>query len=303
MTQSPPVERSVSPLLGRAGVFAQRKIFQFFTVIRDAGGALVAPTDFVYPQGWNNDYLPQSPGECGDGLAPRKHKCERLHRLGTAMQIGYRESLIAVINPLTPEQFNAFDDGAAVAAGSVTGGRDYWRVRVEATTVMGKTIFFMDVGQHLELYAFQVKMVLVGPPNAVLITADNEASGPNPAQLSGLVQDIRIGGRIEPVEASTGLRDVIFTQWVNVAAGAQVTLPVPKFATRVKIIQDSLGAASGPWDRLVGPPAIALNVGTVAFAGRASREEDRFVGRESSIRTDINALNARLFQVIWTLRP
>ncbi len=304
MEENLPVEISVPPLLGRAGVFQQRKIFQFFTQIEDVANVLQVPDQNHYPEGWHNTYQAQSPGPDGEGLAPRKHKCERLHRIGSGMQIAYRQSLITTFNPLTQAQFDAFDLGAPVAPGSVTGGRDFWRVRVEASSVVGRYVFFMDVGQWLELYAFQVKMTLVGPPDAILVTERNMVGGNGVvAALSGLVQDIRIGGKIQAIEAATGLRDVTFTQWVEPGIGLAVTLPVPKFAVRVKIIQDNVGAASGAWDRLLGPPAGSINLGTIAFAGRASREEDSFIGRESSIRTDINALNRRLFQVIWTLRP
>lgn len=298
-----PIEISVPPLLGRAGVFNQRKIFQLFAQVRDATGAFQEPDRNLRTEGWMATYLPLTPGECGDGQAPRTHKCERLWRMGTGCQVGYRNGA-GPFSPLTVQEFDALDNPQAPdPAGAITGGNGYFRVRYTISTLLGKHSFYLDVGQMVELYAFQANASLVGPPGAISITQENDANSPTPAQLTGLVVDARIGAMIMPVEAPTGLREGKYTQIIPVAAGASVTVPVPKFAVAVRIYQDNVGASSGPWSRVVGPPAPIFNVGQVAFLGRTSLLVDSPLGRESSLVTDVNALNDRLFQVVWTIRP
>ncbi len=294
-------ELSVPPLLGRAGVFQQRKVFQLFAQIRTAAGVFQTPDRNLIPEGWMADYLPQSPGECGDGLAPRAHKCERLWRLGTAAQVAYRSGA-GPFSPLTPGQLDAFDSGAAVPAGAVTGGYGYFRVRYTVSTLIGRHTFFLDVGEMVELYAMQVNATLEGPPGTILVTERNDAESATPAQLTGLVVDARIGAMFMPIEAPTGLRQALYTQIVEVPQNTQVVIPVPKFARSVRIFQDNVGAATAAWERVVGPAAFFV-VGSVTFTGRTSREIDSPIGRESALRTDLNALNDRLFQVVWTIRP
>lgn len=299
---APDVDYSIPTLLGRAGIFNQRKTYQYFAQIRDQAGVFQVPDRNLQPEGWMADYLPVNPGVCGDGLAPRTQKCERLWRVGTGCQVAYRNGAGPFV-PLQPKDFDAFGHpGATVAPGSVSGGSGYFRIKYQATTLTGSHVFFLDVGQTVELYALQVNSTIVGPPGSILITDRNSSESTTPATLTGLVIDARLGAVMMPIESPTGLREGIYTQIIPVAINAQVVIPVPKFAVAVKVYQDNVGAASAPWDRFVGVAPVC-NVGTLAFAGRASAESDRLLGRESSLRTDINALNARLFQVVWTIRP
>lgn len=302
-SERPELLRTSVPLLGRAGVFTQRKIFQLFAQIRDINLIFQTPDRNLLPEGWMVNYLPQSPGECGDGLAPRMHgKCERLWRMGTGCQVAYRSGA-GPFTPLSTSQFDAFDNpDAPDPAGAVSGGSGYFRARYTISTLTGRDIFFLDIGQTVETYALQVNANIVGPPGSISITAQNDSASAAPAQLTGLVIDVRIGAVFEPIEAPTGLREGKYTQIIPVPLATIVTVPVPKFARAVRIYQDALGAGSGPWRRFVGP-AGGLDVGQIAFAGRASQEVDGEIGRESSLITDANLINARLFQVIWTIRP
>lgn len=291
-------EYSIPTLLGRAGVFQQRKKFQFFGPIANVDGVLVVPENQLFQEGWTADYLPQGPGECGDGLAPRKHKCERLWRIGTASQTVYRVDQNA-LTPLTPDQFTAFEEQGVTPAGSVSGGNGWFRVLVKASGVTGQRRFFLDVDETVELYALQVEMAIVGTAGIVEVTDRNSVGGPETAEAIGTVIDSRIGAVIEPIESPTGLKEGRFTQVFVVPQNGSLAISVPRFARRVKIYQDNVGASSGPWTRVIGP----INLGTINFTTRASRDEDAEIGREAQLVTDTNALNARTFVVQWTIRP
>lgn len=303
MSTQVPVEISVPPLLGRAGYFAQRKIFQVFASIRDTAGNFLTPDFNLFPEGWMSDYLPQMPGECGDGQAPRAHKCERLWRVGTGCLVAYRNS-VPQLNPLTVSEFEALSNpGAAIAVGSETGGNGYFRIRYLVSSAQGAYSFDLDIGETVEIYALQVNTTLIGPPNTLLITQENDSKSATPAERNGLVIDARLGSRIMPIEASTGMREGRLTQIIPVPINTQVEVTVPKFARSFHIYQDGAGAASGAWTKFVGPPAAGCDVGSITFTGRSSRADDEALGRESVLQTDDNAVNARLFQVQWTIRP
>jgi len=313
------VDFTIPSLGGRAGVFQQRKIFQYQAQVASAGGVFQTPDRNMFKEGWMHDFVPQAPSDCDPlgvscdadghtfaepaGLAPRRHKCERLWRVGSNAQVVYRSGA-GPFTVLSPTEFDAFDvPGQATVAGGVTGGYGYFRLRVKATTLTGPHIFFMDFEQHVELYALQVQTDVVGPPNATLITQNNDAASQTPHTQTGLVVDARIAARMMPIEAPTGLRDVKLTQLVPVPVNTAVAIPVPRFAVAVKVYQDPAGAASGDWTRIVGPAAAPLAVGTLGWTGRATRDLDMKLGRESGLLTDTNAINDRLFQVIWTVRP
>ncbi len=298
---SDPAQAVVTPMGGRAGVSQQSKIYQFFAQIVDNASVLQIPDTTILQQGWQHDYQPTA----DQGLAPRDHLCERLWRLGTGSQIVYRSDTANDLNPLSPEEIDSFDAGAPrPGATSATGGSGYFRVRVRASGSRGKYIFFMDVNETIELYAFSAQMELVGPPGAIEITDLNGSSSATPAALQGrVVADARIGGYIYPMEQTTGLNEVTFTQIVNVAQNARTQIQIPRFARSVRIMQDLTAPSSGPWERIVGGTTLQLNVGQINFRARHLEVSDIHLGRESSLLTDSNAAFARVFQLHWTIRP
>jgi hypothetical protein len=303
MHVAPRQSQVVAPLLGRAGVFQGRKMFQLFAQLQDDNGVFVPPDSgtLIAGVGWNAPYLPQSPGACGDGLEPRLHKCERVWRIATAAQTAYRLSQ-EPLRPLQPSELDAFElPGSTLPAGvgAVMGGNGWFRLWVKANDNTGQRRFYMDLDETIEIYAFDVQVMLVGPPQAVLIP-DASAST---VTLNGTVVDLRVGASIMPIEQPTGRRSARFTQLVPVAAGTSVDIPVPRFARAVKIYCNTAGAGAGPWQRQAGSTASTFNVGQIAFTTRASNDRDAELGRESFLRTDVDGLFDRQFIVQWTIVP
>jgi hypothetical protein len=291
------------PLQGRAGVFQAAKTFQLFASIADENAVLVQPdeSNLMAGVGWNAPYLPQTPGPCGDGLEPRRHKCERLWRISTATQVVYRISQVA-LPPLTINQINAFElPGATLPAGvgAIMGGNGWFRLRVNVSDSTGNRRFFMDLDEKIELYGFDVDTAIVGPANAILI---NPEMSPIPT-LAGNLIDARVGASIIPIEAPTGIDSTRYTQIFVVAAGATQVIAVPRFARAVKVYQTTAGAASGPWTRVAGAIGSGINVGTLNFTLRASNDAQAEIGRESHFVTDVAILSPRTFIVQWTIRP
>lgn len=298
----------VVPLLGRAGVFQGRKTFQLFAQLQDDQGVFVPPdqSTIISGAGWNAPYLPQSPGVCGDGLEPRLQKCERVWRISTASQAVYRLSQEAV-QPLTPSEFEQFEYPGAqlpLGVGAVMGGNGWYRLWVKANDNTGNRRFFMDLDETVEIYAFDIQAMLVGPPQTILITDFNaQGAVEEPVTLNGTVIDVRVGASIMPIEQTTGLNTTRYTQLVPVPANTTVDIPVPRFARAVKIYCNTAGAGPGPWLRQAGATTSTFNVGTINFTARASNDADAELGRESYLRTDLDALFARQFIVQWTIVP
>lgn len=303
-----PREIAIPPLLGRAGVFSAAQEYQLFAQLTTTAGEIVLPDvgQMVSGVGWFAPYLPQTPdGPCGDGMPPLRHKCERLWRISTASQVVYRASQVPLI-PLTPSQFDAFEVFGATLPGNAAqpGGNGWFRLWVRANDATSNRRFFMDLDETVEIYAYDVQALIVGPPNAVsIVPNDNDAQSPTPAMFGGTVVDLRVGASIMPIESPTGMRDTRFTQMVVVPQATQAIVTIPRFARAVKIYQSTAGAGAGPWLRMAGSPAIAFNVGQINFTNRRSDTEDAELGRESHLLTDIDALVARTFIVQWTMVP
>lgn len=290
----PTPEVVVPTLTGRAGLSQQSKYYQLFAAPVDINGVLTEPDESILEWGWQRDRQPQ----VGDGRTPADGYCERLFRLGSSAVVAYRSSVNNFITPLVTTEFEN------LPAGAVRGGNGYFRVRYRVSAARGNYVFFLDLDETIELFAFSAQAELVGPPGTLLITDRNKTDGGNPvAQLRGqVVVDARVGAMAEPTECATGLREGAYTQLVPVAAATAVRIPIPRFARAVRVFQSTGGLQSGPWTREIGITA-PLNVGQIGFAGRSSLLEDAPLGRESSLLTDINGANARLFQVQWTIRP
>jgi len=302
MTNPYQPEMTIPALGGRAGVSQQSKIFQMFAALVSPVNALAVPDLTLLEPGWERHYQPQ----LQSASEPLKQMCERLYRLSTGSQTVYRSSPNLAIPPLPSSAFaNAIENNAPIpanipaAATAALGGSGYYRVRATCSAARGPYVFYMDVDETIELFAFSVRLSLVGPAGSTLITPQNEQTI---TAQGNVIIDTRIGASLEPIESGTGLREALYTQLVPVAAGAQVAVPVAPYARSVRIIQDNVGAASSAWTRQVGTTT-PLVVGQVAFDGRVSRVQDAPIGRESSLVTDLNNFNDRLFQVQWTIRP
>jgi hypothetical protein len=279
------------PVLGgRAGVFQQAKTFQVFGTADTF--QLEEP---ISPMGWEHGYFPQT-GE----QTPRRHKCERLFRVGTHAQVAWRDSEDPV-EPLSIGDFESLYPRGSLA-GATRGGAGWLTVLVKAATALGNYSFFMDVGEQVEIYAYSVSAVLVGPADLVQITSRNSAQSDNPVTLSGdAILDALVGGRIEPIECATGLRETKYTQVFTVAAGSQAWVPVPPFAREIRVIQSNVGSTL-TWERRIGE-SLPDNIGVLNFTNRHSAESERMIGREGAFLTDIDALQERSYQVEWTVRP
>jgi hypothetical protein len=309
MTQPYPREIAIPPLLGRAGVFNAAQEYQLFALLENENQEIQTPdqSPLVSGVGWTAPYLPQTPdGPCHDGLPPLRHKCERLWRISTAAQSVYRFSANEPLSPLSVSEFDAFETpGATLPPFSQTfgqgmGGNGWFRLLVRANDNTSNRRFFMDLDESVEIYAYDITALIVGPPNTVSIVPNlNDAQVESPAQFQGQVVDVRVGASIMPIESPTGLRETRFTQLVTVAAETQGTIAVPRFARAVKIYQSTASASSGPWLRQAG----VINVGTINFTNRRSDDEDAELGRENALLTDIDALLDRVFVVQWTIVP
>lgn len=291
------------PLLGRAGIFMQRKIFHLFAQIVDNNSVPLVETEGALNSGpgWYASYLPMtSEGEC----APRLHKCERLWRISTAAQTMYRSSNNQELTPLSNNAFEQAETNNVLPAGvgAVFGSNGWFRALVQVNDNSGNRIFRMDLDETVEIYGFEVNVMLIGPPGTVLVTDLNNAQSTTPATFQGTVVDARVGAQIIPIEEPTGMTEVRYTQLFTVPANTTLNITVPRFARFVKIFQDNAGASAGPWLRQAGSTTVPYNVGTINFTNRRSDDEDMELGRESNLITDSEIVSRR-FQVEWTIRP
>lgn len=263
-----------------------------FGTVTPAGGALIADVDL----GVGNWFGKQGPACKGDAQYEESLRGPRLWHIRTSAATVVRIAG-GVVGPLDPAQISPSN----VPAGAQLGGSGFLKAEWSLQTDTGFKQFLMDIGEDLEFYGTGASMIrLLAPTGFVLVTPQNQLTA---VASAGVVLDTRIGAEVVPIETPIGRSRVRFTQQVAVAAGAQADIDVPRFAKAVTVYQTPAGAASVTWDRQIGAGATGTNVGTLSFTGRTSRLEDTAIGDETVLRTDLDALAARLFTLIWEIEP
>jgi hypothetical protein len=191
---------------------------------------------------------------------------------------------------------------SALPAGASRGGSVTFKLQVKVRSSSGNYEFFMDAGQAVEVVGKDVEVGLFGPANSVEVVPSTPAT----VTQTGLVIDSVIGVALNAAEQAMAQTAVHFTQHFFVAANTQTSIAVPRYARGIKVFTGTGPAPAASWERWIGDPAIVTNglrVGTVDFAAGTSIPASDQVGDETHIRVDLDANNARLFTVVWTIKP
>jgi hypothetical protein len=194
---------------------------------------------------------------------------------------------------------NAQIRGPETPAGASRGGSVTFKFRVRVCSLSGNYEFLMDAGQPIEVYGYRIQTAVVGPANTIEVTPANTTT------LAGVLIDSVVGSSILAAESSIGHREVRFTEHVFVAAATQAQVSVPEHARELRVYT-AAGPAPGAWTRHIGDPAVLagdLAVGTINFRGNTSDDVSSPVGDATHIQTDTDPANARLFTIVWTIRP
>lgn len=210
------------------------------------------------------------------------------------------------VTPLTGQQILT---GSALPAGALRiQNRSQLKVRVSINRGTMQHRFLMDMNQQIEFHAVSVGIDIVGASNLVEVNMDRSSLGPSvPAAplRAGLVIDELVGQTVARIEAPTGLRDVIFTENVFVAANTREVLEVPPYATDLTVYQSSIGAAETVWEMHYGDPTVgSVEAGTIPWIVGARKSEPLIeFPNVTHLRTGIDVDNGRFFTLRWTIRP
>lgn len=278
------------PLFGRSTSVPQHTEHVFGTVTPNGG---LLSEEVTLPLGaWSGN--PRQQG-ADDPQVDASLLAPRLWHVRMSGKSITRNPGAGLVTPLDPSSV-----GEPPPAGVQVGGTGWLKAEVALRTQVGFKRFFMDVGESIEFYGTGAALVgLRGAVGMALVTPTNF----NTLEASGLVLDARVGCEIVAIEVPLGRRTVRFTQHVAVLISTQVSIDVPRFAKSVAVYQSTAGVAAGAWDRQVGAGAGGTILGTLDFTGRSSRLEDRPIGDETVLRTDLDNAAARLFTLVWEIEP
>ncbi|MCH9681295.1 MAG: hypothetical protein K0V04_07675 [Deltaproteobacteria bacterium] len=174
--------------------------------------------------------------------------------------------------------------------------RSVMRLRIRTTDTAGGSVYEVDLGQSLEVYAQALQVDLLAPRDSVTVVG-----GPVAPQ-AGLVFASRCSLRMLALDVTRGARSALLTQTVFVPAGQPTVLEVPTAAARLTAYAETL-AAPPVWRWLRGEPApgTAVPLGQVAWTIDAPRLE---VDVPSATHLRIEpAAGARTFTLVWTIAP
>lgn len=225
------------------------------------------------------------------------------------------QEVTRVVESATPLSFGQItgESGEALPAGvgALRTPKSKLKLVLVLETAAGQEIYFGDLNQPIEVQANAVTVGWAGPATFVEVTGrDGEGIAlmkavPVPAQ-DGLVVDAIIGVTIEGIEESIGHKEWTFTEPLAVAATVQGSIPVPRGAAAVQITQTTAGAASAQWRQFAAEPAVGgVQVGVIPFLAGQRRSVDNATLLSDAVLlvTDVDAVAARTFSVVWTIRP
>lgn len=186
---------------------------------------------------------------------------------------------------------------APVGPSGLTGAELAWRsvmrLRVTTTDVAGGTVYELDLGQSLELYAESVHAQLLAPAGSV------ELTGADVAPRQGLVFESQCLVRLLRLEVSRGVSSARQTETLHVPGDQARVLRVPSGARLLTAYASPLAAAP-VWRWLRGDPTtMAVPLGTVAWSLDHPRHEIA-VPSATHLRIEPDPAD-RVFTLVWTL--
>lgn len=177
---------------------------------------------------------------------------------------------------------------------------------VTASDGAGIRKFYMDCNQSLSITAQECCVHWFWPPNSV----DVQGLLPPPRDAltrTGLVVDAFIDAGVSRIESAPGSNSTCtFTTHLSVAAGQVGVTEIPPYAQAVTIYQAlALGSASVVWTQHYGDPTTgSIEVGAFPFiVGQRRTQQAGFLGNVTHLVTDVDPDNARLFTLVWLIRP
>lgn len=273
-------------LLGRASLMSNQRTLQVFGLVSDDDGGL-------------RRYLTEIPGIQQKPVSEALASCERLWRVRTAT-VETARAVDLPVDPLTRDQITR---AAPPNIGLI--GRGSFKIRLSVGSSAGLTTIEFDAGQTIDIYGYQVAADVLGPEGAYEVPSRRDQLtqvGP------GVVADALVGFSLNAIEESTGENEVFFTQHYQIPPDDPFSIPIPRFARKVKAYID-VPAPSAIWTPTIGDPALvagAVSVGAVRFdaaVGRATVDETNILpGDASTLVTDVGDV-ARLATVVWTIKP
>ncbi len=191
--------------------------------------------------------------------------------------------------------FSAALVGPPSLTGSQVSRRSVMRLRITTSDRAGGSVYEVDLGQSLELYAQSLQVELLAPDSTVVL-GDGA-----PSPRTGLVFASRCRLRMLQLDVSRGARSALLTETVFVPAEQAVVVPVPAAAARLTAYAETL-AAPPVWRWLRGEasgPAVPL--GRVGWDIDAPRLEVD-VPSAAHLRIEPDAA-VRTFTLVWTISP
>lgn len=274
------------PLYGRGGNNDETAVrdVQLFGQWADGAGAVNAPAQLAGGQLWSNENPPNDPRDKEfNGGRPASQRRERLWLVETHVQsvVAQGEAVPVLARPAIASGFNS--------------RRGLAQVQITLANQAGGGTVLLDAGQSLEVYAIGVNASVFAAQNYVEVLPTNIAGlGP----LAGIVENVLLSLAILPIEESRGRTAGQFSQWVNIAAGVTQVFPVPPFARKLRIRQSAAGVAAPNFFLAASPAAL---VQAQVPIGATRQSENVEVGNAIQVRSNVDAVSARLFELVWTI--
>lgn len=261
---------------GRAGTWTQSiaKKIQLFGQLEIAG-------------------VPNAVGLFGQG---RQWQCmepegrERLWLVETFVVEAYRNGE-GPFFPLTQSQIVSGATGLGSQRGVV-------QLQVDIENYAGGGRLRMDAGQQVELWAIGLSAQLLTPAGTIEVFPNG---GQTIIGLAFAVFDSLFSVAITPIENTRGKKGCQFTTWAHVPINTQAVIEIPAMARRVQIRQTAAGAASAAWTAEV-TGTLATSPGfNIPFVGRQT--DIVGLGYATHLRPDLDAANARDFEIVYFMEP
>lgn len=174
-----------------------------------------------------------------------------------------------------------------------------YHLLVTASTPEGNTQFRMCVGHTMDLLCGAVDIAVCGGgPTAVVVAGQNID-----VQQTGVIADAVIKPSVSCIESAAGDRSVTnFCEMVRIPAATNLVIPVPSFATSVKVYASAAVAAD--WLTYIGDEGGPLvPCGRLDFGGNEySNDATSHLGACGYLVTD-SALADRFCKIVWNIKP
>lgn len=211
--------------------------------------------------------------------------CERLWLVSTAVS----EVVRLAENPVEPLS------SAVIAANPNRTNRSALHLRIDASHTSGSTEYRIDLGQSFEIYAGQIHMELLGPPDSA------ESSGAAPA--SGLVADTLVTVRMLEIEVARGhtasLTETLFVTRDTAAIGH----PVPPGARALTIqTEPPVRTLVGSWWR-GRPPTDGVQIGDFIVPPNGRSQYARIPAPQATHMTFAPGIIGRVITLVWEIVP